>query len=101
MMLKTPHPKFGRSKGVKARRSIASKVLRVAPAWNYVGVIDETHSRQFGIVTVWIMRKKRTEFPNTGRHLQPAADSRLVARVLIAEVLLKKPFFSWDNSRCY
>jgi len=34
-----------------------------------------------------------------GALLQPTADSRFVARILIVEVALEKPFFPWDHNR--
>jgi len=31
--------------------------------------------------------------------LQPTADGGLVARILVVEVALEKPFFSWNHNR--
>jgi hypothetical protein len=31
--------------------------------------------------------------------LQPTAHSGLVAQILVVEVALEKPFFSWDHNR--
>jgi len=30
--------------------------------------------------------------------LQPTADGALVARILVVEIALEKPFFSWDHN---
>ena len=34
------------------------------------------------------------------RFLEPTADPGLVAGILLAEVVLEKPFFPWDHKHC-